>query len=72
MTKVVYSIRFEPEEIALISQYAKSTGKSFSAVVCEATVEAIEDKIDTEALREAIADSAGFYFTLDEVEKTVL
>ncbi|MCL2137399.1 MAG: DUF6290 family protein [Coriobacteriia bacterium] len=72
MAKVVQGIRFEPEEIEMINEYAKFTGKSFSAVVRESTLEAIEDKIDVEILREAIRNDSGTYLTLDEVIEEVL
>jgi len=72
MAKVVQGIRFEPEEIEMINEYAKFTGKTFSAVVRESTLEAIEDKIDADALKEAIRNDSSIYLTLDEVIKEVL
>ncbi|MCL2137583.1 MAG: DUF6290 family protein [Coriobacteriia bacterium] len=72
MTKVVQGIRFEPDEIEMINEYAKFTGKTFSAVVRESALEAIEDKIDAEALREVIKNDSGNYLTLDEVVEEVL
>lgn len=72
MAKVVQGIRFEPEEVALINEYAEFTGTSFSAVVRKSTLEAIEAQIDIEELRQAISQSTGRFLTLDEVEKELL
>ena len=58
MVKVVQGVRFEPEEIRLITEYAEFAGKSFSTVVREATMSVIEDRIDTEELRKAIAEES--------------
>ena len=72
MPKIVQAIRFEPDEIDLINEYAKFAGKSFSALVRESALEAIEDKIDALALREAIANDSGNYLSLEEIEREVL
>ncbi|MCL2826532.1 MAG: DUF6290 family protein [Eggerthellaceae bacterium] len=72
MVKVLQGIRFEPEEVRLITEYAEFTGKSFSTIVRESTMSVLEDKVDTEELRKAVAEDSGRYYTLEEVEKELL
>jgi predicted DNA-binding protein len=45
---MVFSVRFNPEERALIEQYAKLHGMTISEVIRKATLEMIEDEMDVE------------------------
>jgi len=51
---MAYSIRFTPEEQALIEQYASLYGLTISDVVRRATMEMIEDELDVEICRTAL------------------
>ena len=51
---MVYSIRFSPEEQALIEQYASLHSSTISDVIRKATMEMIEDELDIEICRTAL------------------
>lgn len=61
------AIRFAPEERNWIQSYADFQGKSFSDVVREAALEAVEDAADLQAYMVAIADDDGGRYTFAEV-----
>ncbi len=61
------AIRFGAEEKEWIQAYADFTGRSFSDVVREAALEAVEDAADLYAYNEALVEDTGERFTLAEV-----
>lgn len=61
------AIRFAPEERQWIQAYADMQGKSFSEVVREAALEAVEDACDLAAYRDALAEDDGTHYSLEEV-----
>lgn len=61
------AIRFAPEERSWIQSYADFLGKSFSDVVREAALEAVEDAVDYQAYSDALATDDGERFSLAQV-----
>lgn len=61
------TVRFAPEEREWIQAYADIQGKTFSEVVRDATLSAVEDALDLAAWREALAADDGGRLTMAEV-----
>ena len=56
---MVYSVRFSPEEQMLIEQYASFHGSTVTDVIRKATMELIEDELDTEICLKALKNYEG-------------
>jgi hypothetical protein len=68
---VTKGIRFTEPELNLINEYAAFTGESFSTIVRDATLGAVEDFFDVLDLKEAIANDSGEYYTVAEMRKLI-
>ena len=52
----MYAVRFSPEEEELIESYRQLTGMTISEIIRSSTIERIEDEMDTEIIRRALAE----------------
>ena len=62
------TIRLPDEEKNLIKAYAAIHGVSVADVLRRAALERIEDEFDLAELNQAVAESSGVFYTLNEVE----
>jgi len=63
------TLRVKAEDKALIKNFAKFYGLSTSDFIRKSVLERIEDEIDAQELKQAIAESDGVFYTVDEVKK---
>ena len=66
------TIRFEPEEKSWIQAYADFVGRTFSDVVREAALEAVEAAADLQAYQDALAADDGIRYSTDDVMRMAL
>ena len=66
------TIRFEPEEKSWIQAYADVVGRTFSDVVREAALEAVEAAADRQAYQDALAADDGIRYSTDDVMRMAL
>ena len=66
------TIRFEPEEKSWIQAYADFVGRTFSDVVREAALEAVEAAADRQAYQDALAADDGIRYSTDDVMRIAL
>ncbi|MGE9910900.1 type II toxin-antitoxin system RelB family antitoxin [Atopobiaceae bacterium SGI.236] len=66
------TIRFEPEEKSWIQAYADFVGRTFSDVVREAALEAVEAAADRQAYQDALAADDGIRYSTDDVMRMAL
>ena len=66
------TIRFEPEEKSWIQAYADFVGRTFSDVVREAALEAVEAAADRQADQDALAADDGIRYSTDDVMRMAL
>ena len=66
------TIRFEPEEKSWIQAYADFVGRTFSDVVREAALEAVEAAADRQAYQDALAAEDGIRYSTDDVMRMAL
>ena len=52
----MYTVTFSPEEEELIESYGKLTGMTVSEIIRTFTIERIEDEMDANDIREALAE----------------
>ena len=72
MTMEATTIRFEPEEKSWIQAYADFVGRTFSDVVREAALEAVEAAADRQAYQDALAADDGIRYSTDDVMRMAL
>ena len=72
MAMTATAVRFAPEEREWIQAFADFSGKTFSEVVRESTLAAVEDAADIEAYREALAADDGTRLSMEEVMRLAL
>ena len=66
------TIRCEPEEKSWIQAYADFVGRTFSDVVREAALEAVEAAADRQAYQDALAADDGIRYSTDDVMRMAL
>ena len=66
------TLRFEPEEKSWIQAYADFVGRTFSDVVREAALEAVEAAADRQAYQDALAADDGIRYSTDDVMRMAL
>ena len=66
------TIRLEPEEKSWIQAYADFVGRTFSDVVREAALEAVEAAADRQAYQDALAADDGIRYSTDDVMRMAL
>ena len=66
------TIRFEPDEKSWIQAYADFVGRTFSDVVREAALEAVEAAADRQAYQDALAADDGIRYSTDDVMRMAL
>ena len=66
------TIRFEPEEKSWIQASADFVGRTFSDVVREAALEAVEAAADRQAYQDALAADDGIRYSTDDVMRMAL
>ena len=66
------TIRFEPEEKSWIQADADFVGRTFSDVVREAALEAVEAAADLQAYQDALAADDGIRYSTDDVMRMAL
>lgn len=54
--ETIYAVMFLPEEEALIESYGRLTGKTVSEIIRTFTMERIEDEMNTNIIRETLAE----------------
>ena len=52
----MYAVRFSPEEEELIESYRQLTGMTISEIIRSSTIQRIEDEMDADIIREALAE----------------
>lgn len=53
---IMYAVRFSPDEEALIESYKQLTGMTVSEIIRTFTIERIEDELDADIIRRALAE----------------
>ena len=65
----MYTVTFSPEEEELIESYGQLTGMTVSEIIRTFTIERIEDEMDADIIREALAEHRSSHGTFSFDEK---